>query len=85
MVTKAYTLLQGRNDIKAWLDLGIKIYGYLLNHLVDVHEIWLGDDAIRGDLDAIISNPIASTILKCLRFKFKIFSLAQQWVGIIRP
>jgi hypothetical protein len=33
--------------------------------LVDVHEIWLEDDAIRGDLDAIISNPIASTILKC--------------------
>jgi hypothetical protein len=34
---------------------------------------------IQGDHNAIIFNPIASTILKWLRFKFKIFSLAQQW------
>jgi hypothetical protein len=27
-------------------------------------------------------NPIASTTLKWLRFKFKTFSLAQQWLGI---
>jgi hypothetical protein len=39
-------------------------------------------DAIQGDLDAIIFNPIASTILKGVRFKFQIFSLAQQWFGI---
>jgi hypothetical protein len=29
-----------------------------------------------------IFNPIASAILKRLRFKFQIFSLAQQWFGI---
>jgi hypothetical protein len=34
--------------------------------------------AIQGYLDAIISNPIASSILKWFRFKFQIFSLAQQ-------
>jgi hypothetical protein len=33
------------------------------------HEIWYGDNAIQGDLDAIIFNPIASIILKLLRFK----------------
>jgi hypothetical protein len=27
-------------------------------------------------------NPIASSILKWLRFKVPIFSLAQQWLGI---
>jgi hypothetical protein len=27
-------------------------------------------------------NPIASTTLKWLRFKFKTFNLAQQWLGI---
>jgi hypothetical protein len=39
-------------------------------------------DAIQRDLDAIIYNPIASTILKWLRFKFQILSHAQQWFGI---
>jgi hypothetical protein len=38
--------------------------------------------AIQGDVDAMITTPTASSILKCLRFKFKIFSLAQQWFGI---
>jgi hypothetical protein len=38
--------------------------------LVDFHEIWYGDDAIQGDLNAIILNSIASTILKWLRFEF---------------
>jgi hypothetical protein len=38
--------------------------------LVDFHEIWYGGDEIQGDFDAIISNPIAPTILKWLRFKF---------------
>jgi hypothetical protein len=40
-----------------------------LNSLVDIHEIWKADDAIQEDLDVIIFNPIASTILKWLRFK----------------
>jgi hypothetical protein len=38
--------------------------------LVDFHEIWLGGNAIQGDLDAVIFSPIPSTILKWLRFKF---------------
>jgi hypothetical protein len=33
------------------------------------HEIWYRGDAIQGDLDAMIFNPIASIILKLLRFK----------------
>jgi hypothetical protein len=33
------------------------------------HEIWYGGNAIQGDLDAIIFNPIASIILKLLKFK----------------
>jgi hypothetical protein len=35
-----------------------------------------------GNLDAIIFNPIALTILKWSRFKFKIFNIDQQWFGI---
>jgi hypothetical protein len=42
-----------------------------LNRLVDFHEIWLGDSAIQGDVDAIIFVPIASTILTWLMFKFQ--------------
>jgi hypothetical protein len=38
-----------------------------LNKLVDLDEILYGGDAIVGDLDAIIFNPIASTILKLSR------------------
>jgi hypothetical protein len=41
----------------------------LLNQLVDFREIWQAGDAIQGDLDVIIINPIASTFLKRLRFK----------------
>jgi hypothetical protein len=26
---------------------------YLLNHLIDFHEIWYGGNAIQGDLDAV--------------------------------
>jgi hypothetical protein len=37
--------------------------------MVDFHKIFYGGDAIQGDRDAIIFNPIASTILKLLRFK----------------
>jgi hypothetical protein len=40
-----------------------------LNRFLDFHEIWYGGDAIQGDLDAVIFNPIASTILKFFRFK----------------
>jgi hypothetical protein len=36
---------------------------------VDFHEIWHGDDAIQGDLDAITFNPIASVILKLLKLR----------------
>jgi hypothetical protein len=50
--------------------------------LVHFHEICYGGDAIQEDLDALIFKPIASGILKWLRFKFQIFSLAQQWFGI---
>jgi hypothetical protein len=38
--------------------------------LVDIRDIWYGANAIQVDLDAIIFNPISSTILKWLRFKF---------------
>jgi hypothetical protein len=50
--------------------------------LVDYHEIWYGGNVIQGDLNAIIFSPLASTLLKWLRFKFKIFGPAQQWFGI---
>jgi hypothetical protein len=33
------------------------------------NEIWYGGNAIQGDLDVIIFNPISSTILKWLRLK----------------
>jgi hypothetical protein len=50
---------------------GINMCAYLLNHMTDIHEIWLGGDAIKGDLDAVIFILIVSTILKWLRFKFQ--------------
>jgi hypothetical protein len=37
--------------------------------VVVFHEIWYGLNAIQGDVDAIIFNPIASIILTLLRFK----------------
>jgi hypothetical protein len=40
-----------------------------LNRLIDFHDIWYEGNAIQGDIDAIIFNPISSTILKWLRFK----------------
>jgi hypothetical protein len=41
MATSARCLLYSINDLKAWLDLGVKdLYRYLLNRLVDFHEIW---------------------------------------------
>jgi hypothetical protein len=40
-----------------------------LNRSVDFNDIWWGGNAIQVDIDAIIFNPISSTILKCLKFK----------------
>jgi hypothetical protein len=37
--------------------------------MIDFHEIWYRSNGIQEDLDAIISNPIASIILKLLNFK----------------
>jgi hypothetical protein len=37
--------------------------------LVEFNEILYGGNAIQGDIDAIVFNPIASIILKLLRFK----------------
>jgi hypothetical protein len=34
----------------------------LLNGLVDFHEIWQRGDIIQGDDDAVLFNPMASTI-----------------------
>jgi hypothetical protein len=48
------------------------MYVFLTNNFephVDFYEIQYGANAIEGDLDAIIFNPIASTVLKWLRFK----------------
>jgi hypothetical protein len=42
----------------------------LFNQLVDFYETLCGGDVIVGDLDVITFNPIASTFLKWLRFKF---------------
>jgi hypothetical protein len=36
----------------------------LLNQLVDLDEILYGCDDVEGDLDAILFNPLASTIPK---------------------
>jgi hypothetical protein len=41
-----------------------------LNRLEHLDEILYGGDGIMRDLDVITCNPIASTILKWLRFKF---------------
>jgi hypothetical protein len=35
----------------------------ILNKLIDFHEIQYRDPATEGDPDAIISNPVASTII----------------------
>jgi hypothetical protein len=37
--------------------------------VVDFNEICYRGNAIEGDLDAVIFNPVASIILKLLRFK----------------
>jgi hypothetical protein len=40
--------------------------------MVDFHEIWYGDNAIQGDLGAIIFNPISSTVWKWLKLKLNL-------------
>jgi hypothetical protein len=60
----------GKNNLKAWLASGIRIYGYILNRLVYFHQIWYRGEAIQEDLDAITFNLTASIILKLLMFKF---------------
>jgi hypothetical protein len=42
----------------------------------------VGGDAIQGDLDAIIFNPIASIILQLLRFKFVRYALLKGGFGL---
>jgi hypothetical protein len=41
----------------------------VLNQLVDLYEIEQGYHAIEGNLDAIIFNPLATTIQKWRTFK----------------
>jgi hypothetical protein len=40
-----------------------------LNRFVDFYEIQYGGHAIEGDLDAVLSNPVLSTIPKWRTFK----------------
>jgi hypothetical protein len=60
--------------------------------LTDLDELLYGVDAIAGDLGATTFNPIASTILKWLRFKVlrwmhhaspAPFSLARQCIALM--
>jgi hypothetical protein len=56
------------NDSK--LSVSVSPTNNLLSRLIVFHEIWYGVNAIQGDPDVIILNPIASIILILLRFKF---------------
>jgi hypothetical protein len=40
-----------------------------LNQVVDLYEIQLGGHAIEGDLDAVLFNPVPSTITKWRTFE----------------
>jgi hypothetical protein len=59
------------------MKVGLSNYQYVcvcspvvtVNRLVDFHVVWYGGNAIREDLDTIIFNPIASMILRLLRFR----------------
>jgi hypothetical protein len=42
----------------------------ILNRLIDFHEIWSGGNAIQGDFNALIFNPVPSIILIWLKFRF---------------
>jgi hypothetical protein len=42
--------------------VGLSVCSTLLNRLVDFHEIWHRGNAIQGNLNAIIFNPIVKTI-----------------------
>jgi hypothetical protein len=51
--------------------------------LVELYEIWFGGNAIQGDLDAIIFNPIASIFfLQIIEVQSCYVSLAKLWVWI---
>jgi hypothetical protein len=41
----------------------------LLNRLVDLDEFLFRDDYFEGDLNSMLSNPVASIISKCRTFK----------------
>jgi hypothetical protein len=67
MLTKLFTV--GKKRLKALLASSIEDLWIFLNCLVDFHGIWYECDAVQGDLDAIIYNPMASIILKWPRFR----------------
>jgi membrane-anchored glycerophosphoryl diester phosphodiesterase (GDPDase) len=52
------------------MTLGMKDLWTSFELLVDFHKTWQRGDVIQGDFDVMIFNPIASTILKWLRFEF---------------
>jgi hypothetical protein len=48
-----------------------------MKHLIDFHEIRYGGNAIKGDLDGIIVNPLSS-ITKIIEVQISEVVLAQQ-------
>jgi hypothetical protein len=64
METTSRCWLYDKNDLKSLLSLGINDLCILLSRFVDFHGIWYGWDVIQANLDAIILNAIASTIVK---------------------
>jgi hypothetical protein len=49
--------------------LSVRLSSYkLLNHLVEFYEIQLGGHDTEGDINAIIFNPVASTVPKWWTF-----------------
>jgi hypothetical protein len=57
--------------VSVCLSLSLSLFPPLITSepLGRFYEIWYGGNAIQGDLDAVIFNPICSTILKWLRFE----------------
>jgi hypothetical protein len=53
-----------------WRTFKLLGWVHLWNRLVDFDEILYGGDAIEGDLNAIFSNPVPSTIPEWRAFKF---------------
>jgi hypothetical protein len=58
-----------------------------LNSFTNFHEIWDGGNAIQGNLDAIFLIPYLQPFQNGLGSNFfvgdMIFSLEQQWFGIV--